>query len=142
MLIDEINPPHHVIALPDQPNLLWRLDEIERLRGIEQLTGDTAGIASGLRREGKASLSAQHLFIRRAHLLGRPRFQNWVFVVSDSERHLPRTGSIAVERMIGIILDWAAGSRPWAQPIGAGGEPRETARCEIRNFVFCGSLCE
>jgi hypothetical protein len=51
MLVREIDAPDHVVALPDHVDDLGRLDEIERLRRVEQLPGDAARIAARLRRE-------------------------------------------------------------------------------------------
>src|SRR5436189_158805 len=83
----------------------------------------------------KTELPAQDLLIRDAHLLCRPRLQYRIFIVSDSQRHLTRACSIAVERMIGVVLDRPAESCRRADPVGARGKPRKTARCEIGNLV-------
>ena len=72
MLVGEVDAAHHVVALPDHPHLFRRLDEIEGLGGIEQLSGDAAGIAPGLGGEGNRPLATEHLFIRREHLRGGP----------------------------------------------------------------------
>src|SRR5690349_5779298 len=48
MFVGEINTTHHVVALPDHPDFFWRLNEINRLRWIEILPGNTAWPAASL----------------------------------------------------------------------------------------------
>src|SRR5262245_26628366 len=98
MLVGEVYAAHHVIALPDHPQLPRSLDEIKRLRWKEQLPGNTAGIASRLGRERKAAFTAEHFFIRSKHLCRRPGFQNRVLIVADSQCDLSRAIQIPMKR--------------------------------------------
>src|SRR5207302_5560052 len=81
MFVGEENAAHHLIALPDHPYLLGLLDEIERLRRIEQLPWDAARIAPRLRRKRKVAFACEQFFIRFPYLLGRPGLEYRVFVI-------------------------------------------------------------
>src|ERR1700726_3345824 len=105
MLIGKIDAAYHVVALPDHPHLLGRLDEIERLDRIEQLPGNAARITSPLGGERKAPLAAEHLVIRNLHLSGGPGLEDWILDVADRRRHLPGAIQVAVKRMGGILRD-------------------------------------
>src|SRR5262249_60810846 len=61
----EIDPAHLMVALPDHPDLLRRLDEIEGLKK-QQLTGGAAGPTSGLGRESAGVLF--YRFVVHSHL--------------------------------------------------------------------------
>src|SRR5260370_10263133 len=65
----EIDPAHLMVALPDHPDLLRGLDEIEGLKK-QQLTWGAAGPTPGLGTESAMSLFYQ--FVVHAHLGGRP----------------------------------------------------------------------
>jgi hypothetical protein len=75
------DPAHEVVPLPQNPNLLRRLDEIERL-GIEQQLGRPTRPASGHRAERPAALTDQ--FIMRAHLRSSPVRQIRVFDIRET----------------------------------------------------------
>src|SRR5207302_5034674 len=64
MLVGEEDAAHHVVALPDHPYLFRRLDEVERLRRVEQLARDAARITPRLGGEGNRPLAGERLFIR------------------------------------------------------------------------------
>src|SRR2546425_8462035 len=136
MLVGEVNATHHVIALPDHPDLPRSLDEIKRLRWKEQLPGNTAGIASRLRGKRKPAFTTQHFFIRREHLRSRPGFQDRVLIVADSQCDLPRAIKIPMKRMIGIVLDGTAKPGRSVEPVRAHGKPCERGRCEFRDRIF------
>src|SRR5260370_33088470 len=76
----EIGPTHLMVALPDHPDLLRGLDEIEWLKK-QQLTGGAAGPTPGLGRESAMSLFYQ--FVVHAHLGGRPG--GWIGILAVSE---------------------------------------------------------
>src|ERR1700730_18494491 len=103
MLVGKIDAAHHVIALPDHPHLLGRLDEIERLDRIKQLPGNAARITSPLGGERKAPLAAEHPVIRNLHLSGGPGLEDWILDGADRRRHLPGALQAAVKRMGGIL---------------------------------------
>src|ERR1700731_1022773 len=105
MLIGKIDAASHVVALPDHPHLLGRLDEIERLDRIEQLPGNAARITSPLGGERKAPLAAEYLVIRDLHLSGGPGLENRILDVADGWRHLPGAIQVAVKWMGGILLN-------------------------------------
>src|SRR5262245_16864791 len=127
-----VDPAHHVIALPDHPHHLGRLDEIEGLRRCEELLGDSTRIARRLSRERKPALSRADVLVRLLHLLRRPGFQHWVFGVADMRRHLTRAVAIAVEGM-GRVLPYrtAAQSRWRVVPIHSEHEPGKLGRREL-----------
>src|SRR5256885_16766662 len=108
MLVGEIDAAHHLVALPDHPHLLRRLDEIEWLRRIKQLPWDAAGVAPRLGGERHLSLAAERLVIRRLHLRGGPGLEHRVLVVAEPDGHLPRAVEIAVIWLVGDGLNRAA----------------------------------
>src|ERR1700693_4459930 len=81
MLSTKIDAAGEMIPLPQNPNLLLRLDEIERL-GIEQQLGRPTRPASGHRAESPAALTDQ--FIMHAHLRSGPGRQIGIFGVRET----------------------------------------------------------
>ena len=70
VLAVEIDAAHLLVPLPDDPDLLRRLDEIDGLRHEQQLARNAAGPAAGLGAEGAVAVA--HHVIVHAHLRGRP----------------------------------------------------------------------
>src|SRR6266850_2843601 len=105
------------VALPHHVHHLRVLHEIERLRGPEQLSGNAARIAARRRQERHAALAGEHLLVRHAHLLGRPGLEDRVQMVADCNRHLPALAIIiALQRMVGMVLDRPAQPGRWIEP--------------------------
>src|SRR2546430_11109949 len=100
---------HHVVALPDHPDLFRRLDEIERFGRIEQLPRHPAGIAARLGGEWHLANAGDHLIIGRFHLGGGPRLEHRVLPIAHPDRHLLTDAVIvAVVREVGVVLDRTA----------------------------------
>src|SRR5438552_2142275 len=78
-----------MVPLPEDPHLLRRLDEIERLGREEQLAWTTRPTA-GHRAEG--ALAATHQFIVHSHLCGRPGLQIGILGIGQA-LDVPRAGA-------------------------------------------------
>ena len=73
VLAVKIDAAHPLVPLPDDPDLLRGLDEIDGLGHEQQLTWDAPRPAAGLGGEG--SVAAAHQIVMHPHLRGRPRLQ-------------------------------------------------------------------
>src|SRR5258708_6705213 len=73
MLVGEVDATHQVVALPDHPHFLRRLDEIDGLERPQKLARNASRIASRLRRKGNVAHALQYLVISRLNLLCPPR---------------------------------------------------------------------
>src|SRR6516162_4795602 len=76
MLSVQIDAADEMIPLPDNPDLLWRLNEIDGL-GREKHLGWAARPTTGHRAEGATAVL--HRFIMHSHLLRSPGLQIGVF---------------------------------------------------------------
>ena len=107
MAVGKIDAAYHVVALPDHPNFFRRLDEIERLRWVQQLPRDAARVAPSLSTERETALPLQVLFIRSAHLRRRPGLQHRVFVIAHWGCDQAGPLIVAAERDVRILLNRA-----------------------------------
>src|ERR1700722_18821165 len=69
----QIDAAHLLLALPNDPNLLQSLDEVDGLSREKQLAWRTAGPAAGL--GGESAGAVQHILIVPAHQLLGPRLK-------------------------------------------------------------------
>src|SRR5260221_14272547 len=109
MLVGQKDPAHQHVALPNHPDFLLRLDEVERLEWKQQLPRNAAGIAPRLGGKGNLPLAAQRFFVRVEHQLLSPGLQDRILGIADAETRLPAGPAafrIADERMSGIWADW------------------------------------
>src|SRR2546421_2000584 len=79
---------HNMIALPDHPDFLRRLDEIDRLKRIQQLSRHTTRPAARLRGERYLPLTFQQFLIRPLNLLLYPRLEDGVLCICDADGRL------------------------------------------------------
>src|SRR5262245_55620557 len=79
VLAIKIDAAHMMVALPDDPNLLWRLDEIDGLGNEQQLVRHASWPAARLGHEG--AVAGFHFGIASPHPLGRPGHEIGVRIV-------------------------------------------------------------
>src|SRR5262245_60708549 len=144
--VGQMDAARERVALPHHVDRLRVLHEIERLRGPEQLPGNASRITTRRRQEWHAALAGEHLLVRDAHLLGRPGLEDRVQIVADCERHLPAHPIIiALQRVVGMVLDRPAHSGRWIEPavtvkgvaaVRADADPGPVGRVrgDLRNF--------
>src|SRR5947207_2041409 len=110
MPVGEIDAAREMIALPYHPDYLRRLEEIHGLEKKE-LARHAPRPAARLGGKGNHHLAAQHLFIRRLHMLRSPRFQDRILRVHDRGPKLSIYKTTAILTLAdigicGICLHW------------------------------------
>ena len=144
MLVGEIDAAREMIALPDHPHFLRRLEEIHRLEKKE-LARHAPWPAARLRGEGNRHPAAQHLVVRCLHVLRGPRFQDRIIRVHDrrpgagiDQRNTTAILTFAGIGIVGIGRHWPVSRtrRGVELKIPEVRVPTEISRTKLRNTIL------
>ncbi len=137
VLGSKIDMPDLMIGRPDHHHLFRRLDEIDRLGGIEKKGRNTERLATHLRTEPAAA--RRNLFIHFLQRITNPGLQNRIAQIGDTETRL-RARVVADMDVARIVGDWTWATLRRAK-IRAPGLPTAIHEGKGRNRRVIRSHC-
>src|SRR5262249_46850622 len=102
MFYIQIDAAYPVVIMPDHPDFLGSLDEIQLAR-VEQKSGDTGRPASHFAIEHR--FAGKHRVVDFPQLRDNPGLQNWVRQVRNTKRwrYAPRTGDLIADVRVRLV---------------------------------------